>query len=188
MRIAMVVLVLLVFALQVEAKEISGVVIPEVVTMENGSALHLNGAGIRSKLFFDIYIAQLYLQNPGNDAGTVIADEGSKRVVMHFLYDEVGRDKLVDGWNDGFEGNCTAEQLATLKERIAQFNALFETVKSGDTITFDYTPGQGTVVEVSGEQKGIIDGKDFNDALLAIWLGKDPVSSSLRKDLLSYSK
>ena len=33
-------------------------------------------------------------------------------------------------------------------------------------------------------EKGVIEGKDFNDALLAVWLGPDPVQDDLKKPLL----
>jgi hypothetical protein len=104
---------------------------------------------------------------------------------MHFLYDEVGQEKLVDGWNEGFSGNLAGEEQKKLQPRIDTFNAMFtEAMTSGDRIVFDYVPGQGTRVTIKGEEKGIIAGKDFNDALLSIWLGDEPVSSDLRQDLL----
>lgn len=169
----------------VKAAEIAGVTIAEELVAEDGISLQLNGAGIRSKFFFKIYIAELYLENPAREAAAAIADNGYKRVVMHFLYDEVGQEKLVDGWNDGFSANLAEAAQKKLQPRIDSFNAMFtEAMTTGDRIVFDYVPGQGTRVSIKGEEKGIIAGKDFNDALLSIWLGDEPVSSDLRRDLL----
>jgi hypothetical protein len=52
-------------------------------------------------------------------------------------------------------------------------------------ITLDYIPESGTRVTLNGEPKGeAIAGDDFYRALLRIWLGENPVDSSLKKALL----
>ena len=166
------------------AREIAGVEIDERITQADGTELQLNGAGIRSKFVVKVYVAMLYLSNPSNDRDQVISDPGAKRLIMHFLYKEVDKDALVEAWNDGFTGNGTAEQLERLKSEIAQFNGLFDTVKKGDRIVLDYVPGKGTTVTINATEKGTIGGKEFNDLLLAIWLGDKPVAEKLRKALL----
>lgn len=50
---------LLLIALPAYAKEIAGVMVNDTLQTEDGTTLQLNGAGVRSKLFMDIYIAQL---------------------------------------------------------------------------------------------------------------------------------
>jgi hypothetical protein len=166
------------------AREIAGVTVDESIKTGDGVELKLNGAGIRSKFFFDIYIAELYMENPATTSAEVIAAPGGKRMVMHFLYDEVGRDKLVEGWDEGFAENTTAEGFAAIKERALAFNSYFVDVKKGDQVILDFRPGTGTTVSIAGQEKGTIPGKDFNDALLNIWLGEKPVTSSLRAELL----
>jgi len=188
MRIFCFLFLLVSLASQVNAREIAAVNVPEELTASDGAALHLNGAGIRYKLFFKIYIAGLYLQHPSSDVSKVIGDEGQKRVVMHFLYDEVGKDKLIEAWNEGFHANTNQQQLTSLQAGISQFNSMFDNVKKGDDIFLDFIPGKGTQVTIRNQVKGIVSGKDFNDALLTIWLGKEPVSPELRKELLDYSE
>lgn len=185
MRKFLVVFIVVFLASPVWAKNIAGVAIDEMVTNADGVELKLNGAGIRKKVFFKIYIAELYLQNPQKEAQRAISDPGAKRVIMHFLYDEVGKDKIVDAWNEGFAANVEAETLKALQAQIDTFNAMFvEDMVEGDVILFDYIPGKGTRVEIKGNDKGVIEGKQFNDALLSIWLGKEPVSSDLRSEML----
>lgn len=166
------------------AREIAGVALAETIPGEGGATLSLNGAGVRSKLFFKIYIAELYLVNPSHDAATILADEDQKMMVMDFLYDEVSAEKLVSAWNEGFAANLSEEKLAALADRIEQFNSMFVTVKKGDKIVLNYLPGQGTSVTIAGEKKGMVEGKDFADALFAIWLGDKPVTKELKKQLL----
>jgi len=185
MRI-LIIFCLLLVGLPVHAKEIAGVMVQETIKTADGTTLILNGAGIRTKFFFDIYIAELYMQHPSSSAEAVVADSGAKQIVMHFLYSEVSKEKLVDAWNEGFADNTGADELTGLQGRIEQFNAFFVAVKKGDVITLAYAPNTGTTVTIAGVEKGVIEGKDFNDALLRIWLGKEPVTSSLKKELLDY--
>ncbi len=185
MRKLLLVVLLLFVACPAGAREIAGVTVEEQVVAGDGTVLHLNGVGIRKKLFFKIYIAQLYLQNTANEGAKVIESEGVKRVVMHFLYDNVGKEKLVAAWNDGFSANNSAAKLASLQSRIDAFNAMFEMdAVRGDVVVFEYQSGKGTSVTVNQEPRGVIEGKDFNDALLSIWLGDVPVTSDLRKEML----
>jgi Chalcone isomerase-like len=162
------------------ALEIAGVQIPETLNTD----LTLNGAGIRSKFFFKIYIAELYLEHPSQTAEKVLNIPGRKRLTMHILYDEVSKEKLVEGWNVGFGANLSDEKLKQLAPKIMQFNALFVTVHEGEEIILDYTPDMGTIVTIAGAQKGVIEGAAFNSALLSIWLGKEPVGDDLRDALL----
>lgn len=182
------VLILLVVGIQSHAREIAGVEVAASVTNSEGVVLHLNGAGIRKKFIFDIYIAELYLQNPGKTTKAILAGDTARRMVMHILYDEISQDKLIDGWNDGFKGNSDDQVLDQLKENIAKFNEMFGEVKKGEQIVLDYIPGVGTKVTIAGVEKGIVPGKDFSDALLLIWLGEKPVTKSLKKELLGVSE
>lgn len=167
------------------ATEIAGVTVQKTLQAGDNTRLYLNGAGIRSKFFFDIYVAELYMEHPAGSAAEVIAAPGKKRMIMHFLYEEVTKDKLVSGWNEGFGDNLDAEKLATLQERINSFNNLFRTVKKGDIIVLDYIPEYGTAVTISDQKMGVIEGKDFNDALLNIWLGPKPINKGLKTKLLN---
>lgn len=178
----------LLFTMPAAALEIAGVSVPETIKTDTGATLTLNGAGIRSKFVFDIYVAQLYLEHPSADAKQAIAAEGHKRMVMHFLYDKVEKEKLTEGWNEGFTGNNSPDQLKGLQERIDQFNAMFTDAKKDEVIILDYAPESGTKVTIAGVEKGVIPGKDFNDAMLAIWLGEKPVTKDLKAKLLGAGK
>ncbi len=188
MRNVLLICFCLLFALPAAALEISGVSVPETVTTDDGITLTLNGAGVRSKFVFDIYVAQLYLEHPAATAREVISADGRKRMVMHFLYAKVEKKKLTDGWNEGFTGNNRPEQLKALQQRIDQFNAMFSDAKKGEIIILDYAPENGTKVIIAGVEKGVIPGKDFNDAMLSIWLGDKPVSKDLKAKLLGSGK
>ena len=62
-----------------------------------------------------------------------------------------------------------------------------ERSSTGDDIVLTYVPGRGTVVSVKGAEKGVIEGKDFADALFSVWLGPNPVQEDLKLALLGGS-
>jgi hypothetical protein len=175
---------MLIFAVQSPAgREIAGVNVPETVTIKN-KGLILNGAGIRKKLFVKVYVGALYLTDKQTTTSQILSDPGAKRIVMSFLYKEVSADKLVDGWNEGFNSNNSAEELKVLQDRIDQFNSFFVTVLRGDIIQLDYTPDQGTQVWINDMLKGTVPGEDFSQALLKIWLGRKPADAGLKDAML----
>ncbi|MCF6209863.1 MAG: chalcone isomerase family protein [Gammaproteobacteria bacterium] len=183
-RIKYVSLLLLLFLpIGVYAQDVAGVTVPEQVKLTD-TTLKLNGAGIRSKLFFDIYVGALYLPEKTTDAESAINMPGPKRVLMHFLYKEVSRENLIDGWNDGLQNNHSSEQFKVLETKLETFNQLFVTVKRSDHITLDYLPGIGTRVSINDQIMGNIPGEEFYPALLRVWLGKKPADSDLKKGML----
>jgi len=167
------------------AREVAGISIPEKITLANQQILSLNGAGIRTKFFFDIYVGALYVTQPGlKTTEAVLANTEAKRISMHFLYDEVSKEKLNTGWQDGFELNQDEAQMKKLKQRLNQFKALFITVKKGGVIEIDYIPGKGTQVTINTVVKGNIAGNDFHQALMKVWLGNEPADWGLKDALL----
>jgi hypothetical protein len=165
------------------AREVVGVNVPDTVSLGE-ARLVLNGAGVRSKFFVKVYVGALYLPAVQREAARLFEVDTPVAVHLHFLHSEVEAKKLVDAWNDGFNANHDAAQLAALKARIERFNALFRTVKRGDVVRIDYTPGHGTRVAISGEERGVIEGSDFRAALLRIWLGDSPADTDLKRAML----
>ena len=167
------------------AREIAGVEIPDASSMAGGEqSLQLNGAGVRYKFIFKIYIGALYLPQAGHAADAVINHSGEKRILMHFLYDRVNREDLADAWREGFEDNLTGPELEMLKPRIEAFTRLFPDAVEGDRIWIDRLPGGDTRVTINGVEQGRVPGGDFYPALMKIWLGDDPVTVELKRAML----
>ena len=165
------------------AAEIGGATVPDQAVVE-GKTLKLNGAGIRSKFFIDIYIGALYLPQVTASAEAAIRGELPKRVSMHILYDKVDRDKLVDGWVTGFEKNQNKAALAALSVRLNEFSAMFTDTRQGEVLAFDFLADGSTVVWLRGEAAGRIAGADFQQALLSVWLGDRPADRDLKEAML----
>lgn len=172
-------------SLSLHAQTVANVDIANTVSHSAQSTkLVLNGAGIRSKFIYDIYVGSLYLEKKQNNANDIYKANGEKRISMHFLYDEVSKEKLVAGWNDGFENNHSSDELVKIKSQIQQFNDLFVTVKKGDVINLNFIPTTGTSVVINGKTMGLVKGDDFFVALLKLWLGDEPGDSDLKEAML----
>lgn len=173
------------FSLSLNARQLDDVSLPDSVTLDGTDAvLQLNGMGYRTKFVFNIYVGALYTQSKVNSRDAVQALKGPKRVVMHMVYDEVSREKMVDGWNDGFEENTSEKQLEKLQSRLKIFNSYFPDLKAGDVVLLDFIPATGTRLTINGEEKGIIEGADFYTALLDVWLGEEPADDDLKDAML----
>jgi hypothetical protein len=104
---------------------------------------------------------------------------------MNIIYTEIASKKLVKAWKEGFEKNQSEPMLKNLQSRIDQFCDYFsDSAKKGDRYILDYTPGTGTQVSKNGSLLGTIEGEDFKNALLEIWLGNYPADKDLKKGML----
>jgi hypothetical protein len=172
-------------ASQADARQLAGVEFPEQMTVEGvAQPVQLNGLAIRSKFFFKVYVAALYVIEPSQDAEKLLAHAGAKRMMMHMLYDEVAREKLVQAWQEGLEKNLAASELQVLQPRLQRFYALFDTVRKNDVVLIDYVPGTGTRVTIRNQLRGVVEGEDIYRAILSVWIGKEPATDELKAGLL----
>src|SRR5579859_6873575 len=95
------------------AAEVAGVTLEPSVQVA-GTTLMLNGAGLRKKMFFKVYVIGLYVAQSGTDASALIAEPGPKRVAIHMLR-EVGADAFSDALRDGIRDNHSEAQAAALE-------------------------------------------------------------------------
>jgi len=176
---------LLIFSMPVHAIEIEGIEVAEAISIaDSNTRLLLNGAGLREKFYIDVYLGALYLPEKTADATTILGDNRPASIQMHILYSEISKQKLTEGWIDGLDANLPKSELKAIQPRLESFNELFTAVHKGDVLSIEYTPERGTEVRLNGEWRGAVEGNDFFRALLKIWLGPNPVSSSLKQDML----
>ena len=167
------------------ARKIDDVDFPNIITIDGSDVeLQLNGMGYRVKFIFDVYILGFYTESQVETRDAAQSLKGPKRIIMHMVREEVGRDKMISALNDGFEKNTSDQQFAKLESRIRKFATFFPDLFKDDVIALDYIPGPGTRVTVNGAIKGVIEGADFYTALLDIWLGDEPADDDLKAAML----
>lgn len=166
--------------------EIEGVKF-EPTAQVGGTTLQLNGAGLRTRAIFKVYVAGLYVPQKANDAAALLAQKGARRVAITMLRN-VDAETFAGALNDGLRDNHTEAQFNSLKPQIDALNANLKAVgeaKKGAVILFEFIPGTGTRVMEGGQPRGtVIPGEDFFTAVLRIWIGDKPVDGSLKKGLI----
>ena len=176
------VLLLLAAAFPVWAAEVAGVKIDDKARVAD-TELSLSGAGLRKRVFFQVYAIGLYVRDRKADP---ISQPGPKRVQIHMLRD-VGADQFIDALSDGIKENHSEAEAKALEPRVKELGATMAEIKQakkGMTIALDWN-GTATQVLVDGKPAGRpIQGEDFYRALLRIWLGDKPVQEDLKKALL----
>lgn len=166
--------------------ELEGVKI-DATAQVGGTALQLNGAGVRTRAIFSVYVAALYVPQKAGDTAALLAQKGPRRITLTMLRN-VDADTFAESLNDGLRKNHSEAQLAGWKAQIETLNANLKAAgeaKKRDVIQIEFTPETGTRVVVNGQAKGTaIPGEDFYTALLRIWLGDKPADAGLKKGLL----
>ena len=165
--------------------EIEGVKL-EPTAQVGGTALQLNGAGLRTRAIFKVYVAGLYVSQKSADASALLAQKGPRRISITMLRN-VDADSFSGALNDGLRANHTEAQVAALKSQIDTLNANLKAVgeaKKGDVIHFEYLPESGTRVTVNGQARGAaIPGEEFFTAVMRVWIGDKPVDGDLKRGL-----
>ncbi|QLI80065.1 chalcone isomerase family protein [Chitinibacter fontanus] len=167
------------------AAEVEGVKLADQLELA-GQTLQLNGAGLRKKMVFDVYVAALYGVNKTSEAQQILSAKSPKRLQLTMLRNVEGK-ALAEALRDGLQENLSASQFASHVSRIAELEKILLDTKQankGDVINLDLIAGQGTRIQFRGQVIGSIQSDEFARDLLLIWLGNKPVQDSLKAKLL----
>lgn len=159
----------------------------EEMTAVQGSALLLNGAGIRYKSVLKVYTAGLYLEKKVHTAAEVAALQGPKRLAVTMLRTIDSRE-LGKLFSRGMEENLDKGAFSRLVPGVLRMGQIFsdhKNLQAGDSFLIDWIPGTGTVLTVKGKVQGEpFKEPEFFQALLGIWLGEQPADWKLKEALL----
>src|SRR5690554_3024457 len=147
-------------ALPSQALTIKGVDVKDTMTLEN-QKLVLNGAGIRTKWFVEGYIAALYLNEKTSDAQAVIEADEPMAVRLIITSGMITPKRMSDSTRDGFVSST-----------------------GGNIFDLVYQPEVGVTVYRNGEEKAKVEGMEFKKAMFGIWISKNGIQKSLRKDMM----
>jgi len=152
-----------------------------------GQALQLNGAGLRTRLVFKVYVAGLYLADKAETPEAVYNGSGPKRMHVHMLRD-INADQLGRLFTSGMQDNASKTEFSKSIPGMLRMSQIFserKQLKAGESFSVDWIPGKGTFILVNGETIGepIVE-PEFFRSLMSIWLGKHPADDSLKAALL----
>ena len=178
-----VILAVLMIATLGYAIEIGGINMPE--SIETGQTkLMLNGAGVRTKFFMDLYVGGLYLKEKSQDSKAIIEADEPMAIRLHIVSSMITSKKMEKATRKGFK-NATGGNIEAIKVQIEEFISVFkEEIKEDDIYDLIYVPGKGVEVSKNNESRSIIKGFPFKKAMFGIWLSDKPAQKSLKKAML----
>ena len=176
------VLIVLFVGNQAIAKTLSGVSVAETLNIEN-KPMQLNGSGIRSKFFIDLYVGSLYLSNKTKNAKQAM-DEKYAAIRLNITSGLITKKRMQEAIVEGFE-HATHNNLKPIQTNIDEFMSLFDSgVKDGDQFTFVFHKGTGVTAYKNMKKLADIKSEPFRHALMAVWLGHKPAQKRLKKHML----
>ncbi len=182
-----IVFLLSVFSIPTQALTIDGYEIAQVIPANSQHAeLKLNGASMRILYgVVDTYIGKLYVENPVTDEEVIVAADEYKRMVFQVVMKRISGRRMAKAMYDALQLNLTAEEASKLEVRLQMMVDMFDgNLRKGEEGYIEWVPGKGSRIVIKDEVKGIIPGKDLNDAILNIWVGENPVGSTFKKQVL----
>lgn len=176
----------LAFSQSVFALEVAGVKLDDTVRVAS-KELKLNGAGLRTKAFFKVYVAGLYLPEKKAVVPDIMEATGPRRLTIVMLRD-VSSEDFGQSFMTGLNANSDKAEKSKIFNQTVKMGEIFASIpslKKGDMITTDWVPGSGTQIHVNGKTVGdVLPDLNFYNAFLKIWLGDKPAESSLKQGML----
>lgn len=174
------------FCQNASAMDIAGMKVEEAARVSS-KELKLNGAGIRVKAIFKVYVAALYLAEKKTTVPEVLNIAGPRRLTLIMLRD-ISSEDFGQSFMTGLNANSDKAEKSKIINQMVKMGEIFASIpslKKGDTITTDWIPGSGMVIQVNGKAVGeILPDINFFNAYLKIWLGDKPADSALKQSML----
>lgn len=182
-KVLLLLLAVLSFSFGQAQTEIGGATLPN--TLEYGSEkMTLNGAGVRTKFWMDMYAGGLYLQSKSSNAAEIMQADKPMAIRLHIVSKMITSKRMIDAVNEGFE-NATNGKTASISSEIAKFKSFFdEQINKEDVFDIVYLPKDGVTVYKNGNKSGNIKGMEFKRALFGIWLSDNPADDGLKSGML----
>jgi len=163
------------------ALDVAGVNVPPTVVIQQ-KTLSLNGAGIRKRFLFKVYVGSLYTERKVTTPAQLLADPGDKLVRMNFVYKRVDKGDIVKAFAEGLENNSPAvARSAEAKAFLSWFTADFV---AGDTVDISLSADGTVAASHNGKTLGTVRSPALVQGVLLIWFGEKPADGDLKKGML----
>lgn len=170
-----VMLSVLLFATYGEARTIGGVDLSESLKLDGmDKQLVLNGGGIRTKFFMDIYVAGLYLTEKNNDYLAIMDQDETMAIKIEIVSKLITSERFKEATEAGFL-RTTNNDPSMIREQIDKAMKVFDAeFNVGDVFDIVYVKGQGTKFYKNGSFIANVEGMEFKKALFGIWIIDKP--------------
>lgn len=149
----------------------------ETETMNTGTYQQV-GCGTREIMTIDVYRVELAARTSHSPTMVAMRDETTPvRLRIQVSSDISLPDEPPTSWVTRLEPKLSNEDMT-------EFDAIFSRVDAGDVMTVVFSPARGTRILLNKKQVLHRDGKGLMHALVALWIGENPLSDSLKEDIL----
>ncbi|WP_411885773.1 chalcone isomerase family protein [Polaromonas sp. YR568] len=149
--------------------------------------LQLNGTGLRMQGANGLYTAGLYLEHKQGTSEAVLGDTGARQLKVVMLR-EASASEMGELLAGAMVANASDEELVQLAPVLFRLGEMFGEQKklaAGDSFQIDWQPGLGTAISVNGRPQGErFSQPELFNAMLRMWLGKQPADGALKNALL----
>lgn len=164
-------------------EKLSGVSVYETLSF-GGNRLVLNGAGVKEKMWIDMYVASLYVPKKTSNADQIINSTEPAIIKINVVSGLLKSERMKEMFEEGFQNSMNGSTSA-LKTEIDKFISFFDnTMKENDEFMIVYNPKTGITVFKNSVKRGVIEGHDFKKALFGVWLCVKPADEKLKKSML----
>ena len=163
---------------------ISGVFVDNIMTFDNKEFV-LNGAGIRDKMWIELYVGALYLPYKIKSEEELYQMEDYFAMRIDIVSPKITSEVLIEAIENGFK-NSTKDKLEFFRDRIDFLKGFFkEEIVVGNSFLLYYNPVEKTTtIYKNGLNLGSVDGDDFKNAFFGIWFCDKPASKKLKDKML----
>jgi hypothetical protein len=165
-----------------------GIKVKTSIKVDDGDSktkLVLNGAGVRDKMWINLYVQALYVVEKTDDPKKILEADQTLATRLHITSSLVSKKKLIQAIEEGVEKSYKGD-LNAIRGRLNIFMTFFETQLDKDGyVDFVYSSNtKETSVYINKKFIGKVPGQDFRTAFFGIWLADDCVDKTLKKRLL----
>jgi hypothetical protein len=165
-----------------------GIKVKTSIKVDDGDSktkLVLNGAGVRDKMWINLYVQALYVLEKTDDPKKILEADQTIATRLHITSSLVSKKKLIQAIEEGVEKSYKGD-LNAIRDRLNIFMTFFETQLDKDGYAdFVYSSNtKETSVYINKKFIGKVPGQDFRTAFFGIWLADDCVDKTLKKRLL----
>lgn len=146
----------------------------------------LNGMATHIDLGKEQFIGALYSTTLSDNPEKLLATPQAMRMELKIVAPEgVTTRRFSRWWIEGMAINNSPALLTEQADNMVKFDGLFKgRFVQNDTISFTYEPSKGVNISINDILLGNITGDKFFGMLLRTWIGKVPLSSDYKDDIL----
>jgi TonB family protein len=141
---------------------------------------------VHQELGNEQFIGALYSETLSDNADTLISSNLPIRMELKIVTpDGMATRRFSRMWIEGMAINNSSSLLTAQADNMVKFDGLFKGwLRERDHIVFALTPGSGIDIRVNNVLLGNIEDDRFFEMLLRTWVGRVPLSSTYRENLL----